>query len=248
VRIWDAATGTPLIDEVHLSDWANGARFSPDGARFVTAARDGTVQVWDSTNGQPLAEFGPLSGKLALGANALSAEFTRDGRSVVVVLPMAVQRVDVAGYDVATDDLARLVESLGGWHFDADSGRLVPVPDGAFERLRASFAAAGTGEVGQVGHWFVSDRMTRPMSPWSQMTLPQWTARRLADEAPDGPIAPLQELLAANPRDPALLLALAHKVHGKEPARARSYVDLVRLLQPQYPIPAALQAPGEVSR
>jgi hypothetical protein len=223
-------------------------RFSPDGARFVTAARDGTVQVWDSTNGRPLAQFGPLSGKLALGENALSAEFSRDGRSVFVVLPMAVQRVDVAGYDVATGDLSRLVESLGGSRFDADSGRLVHVPDGEFERVRASFAAAGTGEVGLVGHWFVSHRVTRPISPWSHMTLPQWTARRLADEAPDGPVSPLQELLAANPRDPALLIALARKVQGKEPARARGYVDLVRLLQPQYPIPASLQAPGGDSR
>ena len=238
-RIWDAVSGTPLIDEVRLSDWATGARFSPDGGRFVTSARDGTVQVWDSATGQPLAAFGPLSGKAALGVDAFSAAFSRDGRGVFVVLPMAVRRIDVAGWDVATEDLAQLVESLGGTHFDADSGRMVALPEGQIERVRSHFE--GEGDVARVGRWFFSDRKTRPISPWSKMTLPQWTARRLADEAPDGNIAPLEEMLAVNPRDPALLIALALKVHEKEPARARRYIDLARLFDPQIPVPTVLQ-------
>ena len=247
-RIWDAATGAPLIDEVHLSDWANGARFSPDGARFVTAARDGTVQVWDSANGDPLAAVGPLSGRLALGLDALSAEFSPDGRSVFVVLPMGVRRVDLAGYAVATEDLARLVESLGGRRFDGDSGRLVAVPDGQLEDLRARFPAHGEGEVARLGHWFFADRATRPISPWNRMTFPEWTARRLAEEGADGPIAPLEELLTVNPRDPALLLTLAHKLREREPARAGHYVDLVRLFDPGFPVPAELEAVRELHR
>ncbi|MEO6740018.1 MAG: TIR domain-containing protein [Chthoniobacteraceae bacterium] len=240
-RIWNAETGTPMIDEVRLDDFGNSARFSPDGERFVTASRDGKVQVWDSASGQPLAEFGPLSGKLAFGVNAQSAVFSRDGRAVFIVLPMAVRRVDLAGWDEATEDLAQLVESLGGSHFAADSARLVPLPPGQFDRLRTSFAAAGDGDVARVGRWFFSDRKTRTTSPWSKMTVPQWTARRLAEEWSDGHIAPLEELLTANPRDPALLIALAVKVVEKEPARAQHYVDLVRLFDPQFPIPAELQ-------
>lgn len=240
-RIWDAVSGAPLIDEVRLSDWATGARFSPDGSRFVTSARDGTVQLWDSASGQPLAAFGPLSRKLALGVDAFSAAFSRDGRGVFVVLPMAVRRVDVAGWDVATEDLAQLVENLGGTHFDSDSGRMVALPEGQFERVRTRFSGEGEGDVARIGHWFFSDRKTRAISPWSTQTLPQWTARRLADEVPDGNIAPLEEMLTVNPRDPALLIALARKVCEKEPARARRYVELARLFDPQTPIPTELQ-------
>jgi len=242
-RIWDVETGAPVIDAVQLGDWGYGARFSPDGARFVTAARDGTVRVWDSANGQPLADFGPLSGKFALGVDALSAEFYRDGRGVFVVMPAAIRRMDVAGYDTATEDLARLVESLGGWRLEAESGRMAPVPEGRFEALRTSFSSDGNGEVAEVGEWFFSDRRTRAISPWSRMTFPEWTARRLSDEAADVPAVSLEELLAVDPSDPSLLITLAGKLRETEPARSRHYIDLVRMLDPGFPIPADLLAP-----
>jgi hypothetical protein len=44
-RIWDAATGTQLL-EVHHASWVRSVAFSPDGTRLATASRDGTARIW----------------------------------------------------------------------------------------------------------------------------------------------------------------------------------------------------------
>lgn len=47
-RIWNAATYAPVVDVRGHSDMVTGVAFSPDGARFATASRDGTLVVWET--------------------------------------------------------------------------------------------------------------------------------------------------------------------------------------------------------
>ncbi len=53
------------------------ARFSPDGARVVTASEDRTARVWSVASGEPVTP------PLEHGARVTSAEFSPDGREVL---------------------------------------------------------------------------------------------------------------------------------------------------------------------
>jgi WD40 repeat protein len=47
-RLWDAATGQPIVVLKGHDGIVISAAFSPDGARVVTASRDGTARLWDA--------------------------------------------------------------------------------------------------------------------------------------------------------------------------------------------------------
>jgi WD40 repeat protein len=55
VRLWDTATGRPLLD---FSGGSNGAvpslAFSPDGRRIASASSDRTVKLWEPALTPPL--------------------------------------------------------------------------------------------------------------------------------------------------------------------------------------------------
>ena len=50
-KVWDAATGTPLLELKGHMFRVNGASFSPDGTRIVTGGLDKTARVWDARTG-----------------------------------------------------------------------------------------------------------------------------------------------------------------------------------------------------
>jgi hypothetical protein len=84
--LWDAATGTNKLAVLrgHRHLWSEGyllsgaqniwsVAFSPSGRRIVTGGDDGTVRVWDASNGQELLALeGPAEG-------VLSVAFSPDG-------------------------------------------------------------------------------------------------------------------------------------------------------------------------
>ena len=47
-KVWDARTGTPLLDLKGHTGGVTGVSFSPDGTRIVTGSGDRTAKVWDA--------------------------------------------------------------------------------------------------------------------------------------------------------------------------------------------------------
>ncbi|MBN2508084.1 MAG: protein kinase [Verrucomicrobia bacterium] len=76
-RIWDAATGKPLLPPLPHSNWVTWIAFSPDGERLATACKDGATRLWNAATGDPL---GPV---LRHTQWVNSVQFSPDGRSVV---------------------------------------------------------------------------------------------------------------------------------------------------------------------
>ena len=76
-RLWDAATGLPLLAPLHHDGPVTLVAFSPDGQTVITGGWDRVARLWDSTTGRPVAP--PLRHDGRLRALAISA----DGRTIL---------------------------------------------------------------------------------------------------------------------------------------------------------------------
>ena len=52
-KVWDARTGTPVLELKGHTGAVWGVAFSPDGTRIVTGSDDTTAKVWDAGRGCP---------------------------------------------------------------------------------------------------------------------------------------------------------------------------------------------------
>ncbi len=57
VRLWDAATGTPMRTFQGHTDWVYSIDFSPDGRTLATGSEDQTVRIWEVSTGRQLKIF-----------------------------------------------------------------------------------------------------------------------------------------------------------------------------------------------
>jgi WD40 repeat protein/predicted Ser/Thr protein kinase len=74
-HLYDCATGAELVLAGHR-DFVSGLAFSPDGATLATGSMDGTIRLWNATNGQTTAT---LPGHLT---EATDVAFSPDGRTL----------------------------------------------------------------------------------------------------------------------------------------------------------------------
>ena len=51
-KVWDARTGTPLLELKGHTSLVTSVAFSPDGSRIVTGSEDRTARVWDARTGR----------------------------------------------------------------------------------------------------------------------------------------------------------------------------------------------------
>jgi hypothetical protein len=77
VKVWEARTGTPLLELKGHTDVVWSVAFSPDGTSIVTGGLDDTAKVWDARTGTPLLEL-----KGGIGA-LYSVVFSPDSTRIV---------------------------------------------------------------------------------------------------------------------------------------------------------------------
>ncbi|HTX22090.1 MAG TPA: AAA family ATPase [Candidatus Aquilonibacter sp.] len=173
-RVWDAQTGQPLTEPMKHSAGVLSAQFSSDGKWIVTAAADGTARVWDAQTGQPLTD--PLGHIRNGGPVSASAQFSPDGRRIVVTSEDYTARV----YDVAPvsskfpDWLPLLAQAISGYTLNQYSV-LVPTKLDRAQTLKELNKSPSDDDWTVWGRWFLADPATRTISPFSQMTVPQYT-------------------------------------------------------------------------
>jgi len=76
-RVWDAASGQPLLILSGYAATVQWVEFSPDGKRLATASNDGTADVWDAMTGQQLLHFTDHTGQV------MAARFSSDGTRLI---------------------------------------------------------------------------------------------------------------------------------------------------------------------
>jgi serine/threonine protein kinase len=212
-RVWDAQTGQPLTEPLKHAGRVSPAQFSPDGKRVVTASWDSTARVWDAQTGQPLAE--PLK-----HANWVeSAEFSPDGRWVVTASGDGTARVwDIP--DAGSGNLGGLLQLAEAVCGEALTTESILQEVGSSELLKEARESAGRGPGDEhwtvLGRWFFADRLTRTISPFSKITVPEWIERRFG-EATSESLAE-EERLAISTGDAELLDRVSRAVESDDDA------------------------------
>jgi WD40 repeat protein len=184
-RVWDANNGTPLTEPMgnEVGTNVDSAQFSPDGKRIVTASsqfpgqavnRHSGVRIWDTETGKPLTDVMPGSSG--------SLQFSPDGRRLVT----ATGRVwDIAPAGTAWPAwLPRLADALAGQHM-SDRGFFDPLARDSIELIRKIKEEIAREPVDNDwaiwGRWFLADRSTRTISPFSKVTVPEYIEERIQE-------------------------------------------------------------------
>jgi WD40 repeat protein len=114
VRVWDAASGTPIIDLKHEAI-ASSAFFSPDGRHIVTTSDDDTVRVWEAATSKLVRALKGYAGSRAAFSPDSQRVFTTDSATVRI-------------WDFATGRTISVLKShygFAGVIFNNDGSRLL---------------------------------------------------------------------------------------------------------------------------
>ncbi len=118
--VYDAVTGLPLnYRGLHHHAEIEASEFSPDDARIVTAAADGTIQIWNSRTSEPMAAPAGHAGRIH------SARFSPDGRRVVTASADGTACVWDADTGAATSPRFRHGATVYHAEFDPEGSHLI---------------------------------------------------------------------------------------------------------------------------
>src|SRR6266516_2356475 len=199
-RLWDAASGKPIGEPMKHEAAIKSAQFSPDGQRVVTSSYDKTARLWDAASGKP-------TGKPMKHENTVnSAQFSPDGQQVVTASFDNTARLwdapSMTDKDTKEDILllAELAEATGGATLEtvgqAENLKLL-APEQVIasrEKIAAKFARIPLEltPLQRVMKWSVSNRRSRTISPFSQVTVPEWLENRVKEGTVEGLRAALE--------------------------------------------------------
>jgi len=223
-RVWDAETGTALLEPLQHPSWVEDVEFSPDGSRLVTTCADRGVRVWDAATGVQIGEPMRVRGEYIFFFSTL---FSVDGQWIVATTPgngtspleWTVWEMPHASCPLP-ESFLDLAEALGGERLD-ETGMTRPVPWQNLLKLREQLTAApGAGEHGQWARWFFHDQPTRKLTPHSNLTFLEYVNQRI--EA--GTAKTLREALSLSPTNAAAMMRLAQLLdRDLEETRGRAY-------------------------
>jgi WD40 repeat protein len=118
VRVWDARTGTTLLELKGFKDNVNGVAFSPDGTRIIAGERGGAVTVWDARAGTISPALKGHTGEiLTVAFSPDSAQIVasdRDGTATVWDARTGTPELELKG-----------AANAGGVEFSTDNARIV---------------------------------------------------------------------------------------------------------------------------
>ena len=180
-RVWDVHTAKPLTEPMEHSGQVNRAVFSPDGSRIATVSEDRTARVWDAKTGKPLTD--PMRHNDAVD----SVSFSLDGSRVITSTDYGeTARVWDVGLGLRKRPpwFPRLTEAVAGRRLNI-RGVIENVPNQyeELQALRRMLARMSPKDPWvQFGRWVLADRATRTISPFSDVTVPQYLK-----EHPDEP-------------------------------------------------------------
>jgi dipeptidyl aminopeptidase/acylaminoacyl peptidase len=240
-RVWDAASGGQIGEPMRHKARVNFAQFSPDGLRVVTTSADKTARLWDALSGKPLGE--PMQHRDRVS----SAQFSPDGQRVLTASWDKTARL----WDIPTisskDDpedvllLADLAEAMGGVVLQTvDQTEILNIltPEQIRETLskiadKFPMPSSQLSSLQRFLKWSVSERRSRTISPFSDLTVAEWVENRINEGALDG----LRAALRMDPPNARLAAhlgrilanyahdALAKATDADEVRRAREEAD-----------------------
>jgi WD40 repeat protein len=209
VKVWDARTGTALLELKGLPTGVLSVAFSLDGTRILTGDERGTVKVWDAQPGPS-----PLSLRGATGPVAFSADGTRvvtggedrtarvwDARTGASLLELKGDRGEFLNVCFSPDG-QRIVTSRGAFNvhqrnpppgevrlWDTRTGELLlELKDSGPHLLSMAFSPDGTRLVGGQANLMFSRAGLREEDPGQTKV---WDARTWAVLlTPEGAIGP----------------------------------------------------------
>ena len=238
-RLWDAATGKSIGEPMKHEDDVSSAQFSRDGQRVVTGSLDKTVRLWDAATGKSVGEPMKHQGVVS------SAQFSPNSQQVATVSGDAVRVWDAA---IATGEgtredillLAELAEATGAVALEtvgqAENFKLLTPEQVRVSREKVAAKLSKQRlkftPIQRLMLWSVSDRRTRTISPFSQLTVSEWLENRIKEGTIEGLRAGLQ-VDPANARVTAYLgrrladQALKQGIDSHEARRARAQADFL---------------------
>ncbi len=134
--LWDARTGSKLLEYKGHSDGVNCVAFSPDGTRLATASADHTVRVWDTQTGKSLFECKGHTGMV------WSVAFSPDGKRLASASDDHTARLWDAGSGQPLGVCKGHTESVKNVAFSPDGTRIAT----ASEDMTARLWDSSTGE------------------------------------------------------------------------------------------------------
>src|SRR6266536_1121218 len=239
-RLWDGDSGKAIGEPMKHEGWVYSAQFSPDGRRVVTASVDNTARLWDGASGKPIGEPMKHEGLV------YSAQFSPDGQRVVTASGVKTARLwdlPAATKKDTKEDillLSALSETMGGVTLESaeQAENFTTLRSEPIGTIREKITAKLPGAPSELSprqrflNWSVADRRTRTISPFSQVTVPEWLENRIKEGRVEGLRAAL-EVDPVNARLTAHLgrrladFAVQQGVDPDEARRARGEADFL---------------------
>jgi WD40 repeat protein len=167
-QVWDAATGAAITQPLTGSEEVHRVAFSPDGELLAATERGNGVRIWSIATGRECFDLLPQAVWHCIPS------FTTDGKHLITVDDGVAYLHELwIPSEAAPAWLPDLAESVGGFSVNAH-GVVGPIDDPVrkLNEVRATIAGAQKDDpLLHWARWFLADRRTRTISPFSQRTM-----------------------------------------------------------------------------